>query len=408
MALAGSAARAVVALVALVSLVAACGDSKSSSGDATATSTSTTDTSSGDGTSATDGTTSPDTTTGTACQGPGDCASLGEGAVCDCDGQCVVPDGKACTEDRNCGVPNWCNPCTGHCEPQASLCEPCADSRGCQDLGACLPFSSGGTFCGRGCVTGAGCPTGYDCLDVGLTSKQCVPRSGACADLGLCEGDGECPIGEICSEATRTCAPGCTESGQCPGEGANVCVLGRCVPRCDGPEDCTSPATCQVDGKCKIPGACERAADCPTPETYCDRESGQCEAGCQIDADCKDASKECQAGACVAKGCEHNYQCAFGENCDQGSGQCVPFPASDPHCGTCDAEAESPPECPAPNACLRFQDEDQQPLGDFCLVACKDDAIDRCPSGWQCQPVELEEGAEPTLLCVRQCWIDPL
>ena len=388
----------------IVVALAACGDSKTTTGG-DATTTSATDTSSVDGTSAGDTTIGPDGGTAVACRGIEDCAAAGAGAVCNCDGACVVPTGKACTEDRNCGVPNWCNPCTGHCEPQAELCEACTDARGCQEDGGCLPYQSGGTFCGRACVTGAGCPQGYECQDVGLDDKQCVPKSGACAELGLCSGDSACPIGQICSDATKTCAPGCSEDGQCPGD--NVCVLGRCVPPCGGNEDCTTPATCEA-GKCKIPGACESAADCPTPATYCDRDTGRCEDGCQVNNDCKDAAQICKSGACVPKGCAHNYECAFGKVCDKSNGQCVPFPASEPHCAVCDAEAENPPSCPSPNACLRFQDENEQPLGDFCLAACKDDVIDRCPSGWQCQPVQLEEGADPTYLCQRQCWIDPL
>ncbi|MFO0751034.1 MAG: hypothetical protein U1F43_35975 [Myxococcota bacterium] len=382
--------------------LAACGDSGTKTGsDATATAP-TDATTASDGTTAADG---ADTTPGpAACVTADDCAT--SGAVCSCDGTCVVPTGKACTEDKNCGVPNWCNPCTLHCEPQAEVCEACADSRGCQEGGACLPFASGGSFCGRACVTAAGCPQGYDCQDVGVGENQCVPRSGVCAELGLCGGDDECPIGDICSDATRTCAPGCSEDGQCPG-GTNVCVLGRCVAPCSGPGDCTAPATCQ-SGKCKIPGACESAADCPEKATYCDRTSGSCKSGCQQDADCKDAAQVCKNGSCAAKGCEHNYQCAFGLECEQATGQCKPFPSSVPYCAACDAQAETNPSCPDPNVCVTFKDQNDQEKGDFCLVPCKDDVIDRCPSGWQCNKVQLEEGADPSFLCVRQCYVDPV
>lgn len=349
--------------------------------------------------------TSPsDTTPATDfCTADADCDGAGE--ICDCQGLCVVPTGSACTEDRNCGVPNWCNPCTKHCEPQVELCDPCQDSRGCKDLGLCLPYESGGSFCGLACVTDVGCPQGYTCLDLGGPGKQCVARSGACEDLGLCSADRDCPLGQICNAQTKNCGPGCTEDGQC--QQGTVCVSARCVPPCGGDGDCVAPATCQ-GGKCKIPGACESPADCPTPETYCDRGTGQCAPGCQVDADCKDAGKVCKSNECIDKGCQHNFECAFGRVCNKGNGQCEPYPTSEPHCATCNAESETNPSCPTPNICVRFQDDQQQPLGDFCLVQCKDDPIDRCPSGWQCQRFEDPESGAEQFFCARPCYIPPV
>jgi len=385
----------------LLVLVSACGDSGSKSGDTSAA-----DTSVATSTGATDTSVTPDgdATVGPgACQGADDCAS---DEMCTCDGQCVPVAGNACSEDRNCGTPRWCNTCTKHCEQQAELCEPCTDSRGCQEDGACLTFASGGTFCGRACVTAAGCPQGYDCDDVGVGEKQCVPKSGACDALGLCQSDSACPIGQICNDATHACGPGCSEDGQCPGAGANVCVLGRCVPPCGESNPCATPAEC-VSGHCKIPGACESAADCPDAATYCDRVTGMCQAGCLVSEDCKDAAQECKSGACVAKGCLHNYECAFGNVCDHSNGQCVPFPASEPQCAVCDASQEDPPGCGEPNLCVTFQDQNDVARGDFCLVPCKDDPIDRCPSGWQCTKLEAQD-EPPKFMCTRQCYTNPV
>lgn len=390
----------------MAAVLAACGGDEGGGGDTSAAG----DTGASDGT-APDGTapdpdaTSPGEVVASFCRDDGECTGPGE--ICDCHGQCVVAGGTPCTEDRNCGVPRWCNTCTGFCEEQVGVCAPCEEARACLDLGACLPYSAGGTYCGLGCVTAAGCPQGFDCVAVpGVEAKQCVARSGACEDLGLCERDGECPLGQICSDATRTCTAGCAEDGQC--QNGLVCVLGRCVPPCGGDGDCNPPATCQA-GKCKIPGACEVANDCPDPETYCSRESGSCEPGCQIDDDCKDAAKRCDGGQCVAKGCLHNFECAHGRVCDQASGSCVPFPASEPHCATCNAEAEQNASCPDPNVCVRFQgDEEGEVLGDFCLVPCKDDPIDRCPSGWQCTEVQDQQSGTSQFFCVRQCYIDPV
>jgi len=390
--------------VLLCLVVSACGDddkaTPDTSGQGDATSQGDVADISGDATATPDG----DATGSSFCTSNTECASPGE--ICDCHGQCVVAGGKACTEDRNCGVPNWCNTCTGFCEAQVGVCETCSTSNSCLDQGACLPYASGDQFCGLGCVTEAGCPDGFVCLPVeGFSAKQCIAKSGTCDDLGLCARDTECPVGQICSDATRTCANGCVEDGQCQNQ--TLCVGGRCVPPCTGDADCTAPATCS-GGKCKIPGACEVATDCPAPGTYCSRETGECATGCQIDADCKNAGQRCDGGSCVDKGCLHNFECAFGKVCDQASGQCVAFPASDPHCATCDAQAETNPTCPEPNLCASFQDQDEQPRGDFCLVPCKDDPIDRCPSGWQCIAIEDPESGAEQFFCARQCFIDPV
>jgi len=340
----------------------------------------------------------------TRCASDDECTEAG--AVCSCEGICVVATGTACTEDRNCGVPRWCNTCTGHCEAQAELCESCTVSRGCRDGGACLPYSSGGTFCGLACQTDAGCGRGFRCAEIdGVTTKQCVARSGICESLNLCTADTECPVGKVCNTQTGQCLLGCVDGG-CP-EG-NVCTASRCVLACATNGDCVAPGECQDSGKCKIPGTCEERADCPDAETYCDRATGSCASGCLEDIDCQDAAKVCEGRSCVKKGCEHNYQCAFGKVCNQGTGDCEPYPASEPYCAACDPSAESDPACPAPNLCVTFQDEDGQALGDHCLVPCKDDPEDACPSGWQCQRLDDPNGGDPQFMCSRPCYIAPV
>ncbi len=388
-----------VSCLGLAMMFLACGDDKASDPDGTVADVA--ETAAPDGTS--DATNTPDgEVASTLCTSDTECTG---GAICDCHGACVAPGTKACTEDRNCGVPNWCNTCTGFCEAQVGVCELCSESRGCLDQGQCLPYASGDYFCGLGCVTDAGCPDGFSCLSVaGVAVKQCVAKSGACGDLGLCQGDSECPVGQICSDATRQCAPGCVEDGQC--QEGTVCVSGRCVPPCAGNGDCTAPAECD-DGKCKVPGACDAAADCPTPATYCSRVTGQCEPGCQVTADCKDAGKLCEGSVCVDKGCEHNFECAFGQVCNKASGECVPFPTSEQHCATCSAEGD-PTGCNEGNECVRFTDAEDNPKGDFCIVPCANDPIDRCPSGWQCTAVEDPEGGAEQFFCVRQCYVNPV
>ena len=388
----------------LALLAAGCGGDKASGGDASAA-----DSAAPQDTAAVPDGTQPvgDTAGGDGggtptfeCREDGDCEA--PGAVCDCHGSCVVPTGNACTEDKNCGVPNWCDPCTGHCAPQGELCDPCTDARGCQEDGACLPYAAGGSFCGRSCLTDVGCPKGYLCAEVGgVDTKQCVARSNVCGDLGLCQDDGDCPDAQICNAQLGQCGAGCAEDISCS-QGL-VCTGGRCVAKCTSNAECVAPAECTESGKCKVPGACEKKADCPAPETYCDKVEGLCKAGCLVDNDCGDAAKVCENKSCVAKGCEHNYQCQFSHECTQASGACDPSP--DPHCATCGDSGVYACEGPG-ELCASFQDENEQPLGDFCLLPCKDDPIDRCPAGYQCNEVEVD--GEARFLCFRQCWIDPV
>lgn len=375
----------------------ACGDSSTATPDAAAGDTTTTPDTTETGDTAGGGDTTE--TPAVECVVDDDCAA--SGTICDCRGACVVPSGAACTEDRNCGIPFWCDDCTKHCAPQVGLCESCVNSRGCVEGGACMPYAAGGTHCGRPCISDAGCAIGYACVEVGgVADKQCVARSGSCVDLGVCEADADCPDLQICQAQLGECAPGCVEDGGCAGD--LVCQLGRCVEPCTGDGDCTAPAECADDGKCRIPGACEVKADCPEPETYCDRTTGMCADGCLIDTDCGDAAKKCSGRACVARGCEHNFECQFNHVCDQSTGACVE--STEPHCAACGDSGSY--ACPEPELCVTFQDEDENPLGDHCLLPCADDPIDQCPSGYQCQAIEID--GQPSYYCTRQCYVDPV
>jgi len=333
------------------------------------------------------------------CEGDADCASI-PGAICACDGTCVEVDTNPCNTDINCAPGNFCDPCTKHCAELSQLCEPCTGLSACADGGTCMPFSDGGTYCGLACITDAGCPTGYTCTDTGAADNQCLPKSGSCADLGLCENDGDCVDGEICNDVLKLCAPGCSDDNECPGD--QVCVAARCSDPCTTDAECEAPKVCAA-GRCKIPGACEGAVDCPEPETYCNKTSGTCTPGCLVDDHCADAAKECKNGSCVPKGCSHNYQCSFEEECDKATGNCIPMTKD--HCAVCDASAEN--QCGGdPNLCVTFEDQDGNAQGDHCLLLCEDDEIDQCPQGYGCQKIEVD-GAE-NFYCVRQCWQNPV
>ncbi len=333
------------------------------------------------------------------CTSDDDCAGQA-GTICACTGRCVEVTTNPCNTDINCSPGDFCDPCTGHCAALSALCEACTGLSACADGGVCMPFSDGGSYCGLACLTDAGCPTGYACAATGASDKQCLPKSGSCADLGLCADDGECSDGEICNDVLKVCGLGCQEDTECPNP--QVCVAARCSDPCTTDAECEPPKSCD-DGRCKIAGACETAADCPEPETYCNKSSGTCVDGCLEDDHCGDAAKECKNGSCVDKGCTHNYQCSFEEECDKADGACVPM--SKAHCAVCDAQAEN--QCGGdPNLCIGFEDQDGNPQGDHCILLCEDDEIDQCPQGYGCQQIEVDGAAN--FYCVRQCWQSPV
>ena len=330
-----------------------------------------------------------------------DCAS---NERCACDGQCVADTGLPCTQPKNCGSGTWCDPCSQQCETTVGLCEPCTQGGACGYDAGCVPLASGGNVCGMNCLQDSGCPAGFSCREVtGITTSQCVPDSGDCEALGLCEDSGDCPDGEKCLQ--KSCVQGCYNDGGCPN--GMVCEAADCVPPCASDTDCTAPSLCEADGHCRAPGSCQSGADCE-PGDHCDKVSGACEDGCLQDADCQDASQLCDAKACVPKGCLHNYQCGFGEECEDVSGACVPTP--DPHCAACDASQEdNSASCGSSDAlCVTLSDSEETEQGDFCFLPCANDEIDKCPQGYGCVQIQAPEAGIDGWYCTRECWVEAL
>ena len=328
------------------------------------------------------------------------------GATCTCNGECKVFDTNPCVVDKNCPSDQYCDACAGFCDVEVGVCEACTSGPACGEGGACLPFASGGSFCANECLSDLGCEVGFSCVNVeGYSQKLCVPDSGSCEDLGLCESDGECPDGQICNESLKVCAPGCSEDDQCAGN--LVCEAARCVEPCTTQADCPPNAEC-VEGHCKVPGACETGEDCIEPETYCNKTTGQCSPGCLVDSDCQDAAKKCENKKCVPKGCIHNYQCAFEQVCDKATGACIPTPEN--HCGTCDASSEN--QCGGdPNLCVTLQDQDPETgeavdKGDYCILPCANDPVDQCPQGYSCTQIQTD--TIDGFFCTRACWVNPV
>ncbi len=329
----------------------------------------------------------------------------GAGEVCNtCAGQCEAPPqgaGRACTVDMNCRVEEFCDPCRKVCRPLGSACDPCQEDVECGGAGdLCLDFALGGRFCGAACATDTECPLGFGCGEVSGGARQCVPLSGECSRPGACESDDECPSGLRCGPRL-SCVAGCTE-GSCPN--GEVCDNGSCKAPCASAADCVSPAECTPEGLCRVPGGCATSRECPEAGTYCDLTVNMCMPGCESDADCP-GTQVCSDNTCRRRPCEGNFQCAFGQVCNQGTGACEE--AQGPYCDMCDADAED--QCGGePNQCLRLQDEDGNALGDFCGVACTPGERDACPVGYSCEELMDENMQVVGAVCFRACHREPI
>jgi len=230
----------------------------------------------------------------------------------------------------------------------------------------------------------------------------CVPRGGECSAPGDCAADRDCPDGHFCNDALF-CQRGCEEDTACPND--QVCTNLRCRPPCAADPDCAPNGVCGPDGHCQVPGGCVSSADCLEPETHCDVAMQQCVPGCERDNDCLDATKGCVGGACRPLGCAGNYQCAFEEVCDLETAECKP--AGGVHCQEgCDPQDQDACGGP-PNRCLSLQDEDENPIGDFCFEACLEPP-NECPQGYECVDLEDQDGNVTDSLCVRRCDYTPV
>ncbi|MCA9521995.1 MAG: hypothetical protein KC609_13525 [Myxococcales bacterium] len=345
-----------------------------------------------------------------SCQGDSDCTT----GFCSCRATCI--SGKKCLSSQNCGVNEYCDTwpkddqpvsgCFGTCRAKKGLCDPCSTNLACGNPDdQCLGFANGKRYCGKSCASDADClavKPGFRCDDLGAGRKQCVPTSGDCAAPGQCNKTRDCKFGEFCS-SNLVCVTGCSSDTDCAQP--LVCSAFRCQEACDNAQNpCEAGFDC-VAGRCEIPNGCTKSADCPQKETYCDTQQNRCVPGCQVDNDCRDATKTCDAGSCVEKGCIGNYQCSFGGVCNQQTQTCES--ANGPYCDTCDPDSSG--SCGAEeNKCLSFQDEDGNDLGSFCLVACGPDPENPCPSGYQCIELNDQDGNVQGKVCHRACYQKPV
>lgn len=161
-----------------------------------------------------------------------------------------------------------------------------------------------------------------------------------------CDGDEDCPEGEVCNTDTGFCVPpdgGCEDDSDCGG--GQICVDGMCVdPPCTSDDDCPMGEICDLDTGMCVPAPCDADDDCPLGE-ICDLDTGECVPGCTSDDDCPMGEIcDLETGHCVP-GCSSDEECAEGEICEDG------------HCG--------PAECMIDEDCA-FDESDMCVIGATC------------------------------------------
>lgn len=147
---------------------------------------------------------------------------------------------------------------------------------------------------------------------------------------------------------------------------------------CDGA--CLVDELC-IDGVC-LARTCATSTECPLG-FHCSP-AGDCEEGCEFDADCG-AVESCVAGSCAARACtDTQIDCDYREFCTDG----VCVDAGAPYCAPCTEDRD----CVLGAVCFADQ---------WCGVDCAEGA--QCPAGFDCLPLE-HEGAERQI-CMAACWM---
>ena len=299
-----------------------------------------------------------------ACTGNRDCAALGDGAACTpigntgrfCTSACGpdlpdCPDGFTCLGQlqqcvpvnydctvcpgRSCDDGLACDVASGQCVTPRSACESCTGDSSCAEGLSCSTLENG-NFCLPSCAGGAQCPADYSCNgetcepdagrcdacggQCGGATPACIAETGMC---GECSNDTPCPIGEFCDPMTNTCSGNepceCGNDAQCATCGGRpICLQGNCV-ECLDDTDCPARSACNLDTF-----ACE-ASPCSGVTcqmgSQCSEQTGRCEPGCNVAADCADPNTlDCNPAT---------GQCFYRDGtCDPGAGDGVCAPGA--------------------------------------------------------------------------------
>jgi len=154
-------------------------------------------------------------------------------------------------------------------------------------------------------------------------------------DPGACEGDDDCPQGQVCEQ--RQCvAVGipCGPGGECPPE--MVCGPGGfCEAGCGGDGDCEEGQRCD-QGVCRLPQPCDRDLDCPA-SYVCEDNICEFTMACVESRDCAGDNYACVGSQCVAPiACNSDRDCSgylIGLSCSDGFCQSPGGCVSDDQCG---------------------------------------------------------------------------
>lgn len=195
----------------------------------------------------------------------------------------------------------------------------CADGLACLRE-VCIPAGTDLSVTGRACYR-VECDGDADCCASFVPDPNCSVYEADCqADPSDCEAfHALCQCNRACdAELCVDVGPSCSDDLECPAFTTPFCVSSRCV-QCREHGDCVGENARCVEGTCKDP--CATDENCPLLHAC---EAGVCVAsGCQTDRECAfvlgDDRARCAEGACFV-GCEDNAECdsASFEVCHQG------------------------------------------------------------------------------------------
>jgi hypothetical protein len=300
---------------------------------------------------------------------PEDCGVCGLGDAClqdeDCPGLACLPDGHCgrLPAGSECQQDSMCR--SGSCSLLGTCDSSCGDGfcDGTEVCGSASPFACF-SDCGT-CALGEACTADSDCA----SSDSCL--LGTCApklpDGSPCESDNDCQDGNC--ELFTCGGVKCLNDSDCSGLGAELCVVGFCLPtKLPNNSPCVRNEMCQsgvcnvglckpagsvgVGGICTTDGACSSgdcvagicAASCGDGSCSvgfescgssnsggeCNRDCGKCSNGgiCTSDSDCK--SDHCVLLVCVADCNIIGASCSSDGDCC--SGNCVNLGVLGKHC----------------------------------------------------------------------------
>lgn len=350
---------------------------------------------------------------------------------------CAAGD-PVCATDLDCssdaGSPGSCvdgecvresDPCRGYVCPSSQHCEPGAVdcSRGqCRASAACVSNN-------RDCQTDDDCPQGLACTlicplaepnqpDGDPATGTCAPDDPSCGEcVGICEplptneceGDDDCPDGNVCELYDALEPQGCDPAS---GMDCSVSPVGVCVPArriCETNDDCASDSGEQA--WC-IENECVSMVDCDPNHAGCEMLPPTCPDGEVVSVVGGCFGPCVPAGACLPAiaGCSDSSDCGPDEVCVV---ECWACESGDPACAGCEGRCEAPtPGCATdadcgPNEQCVSSCWDCLPEDPDCVGGCESYCV---PLGGECQDDAscVDPSGIPGTCVGGRCYVEPL